>query len=232
MFPGLLDTLADFDDDLYRNIKSIREPQDLFDDLTDKAGETAYAAASEASTTPASTAPLLTRPFDYGTAITFPFDPGNWHETRYSDGTRYAVWYGALALETTVHETVYHWVRFVRDSFPGYEQEINAERRVFLVHSRALLVDLRDKHREFPQLIDPDSYAFTHEVGRYLNEQHANGMLVKSARCDGINGDIFTPDVLSNPRDQCYLTYRWTPADDKVYVERKPGNVWLTLTAH
>ena len=74
-------------------------------------------------------APLITRPFDYGAVITYPFVPQNWHATRYSDGMRYGVWYGALELETTVRETVYHWHRFLTDSFP-LDREIVGERRV------------------------------------------------------------------------------------------------------
>ncbi|BAU47989.1 RES domain protein [Sulfurifustis variabilis] len=229
MLPAeLLDTVVPFDDDAFRNIKSIRESQDLFDDLSPSKADRACAQA--ASEGPASGfPPLIARPFDYGTVITFPFVPENWHVTRFSDGTLYGVWYGSLELETTVHETVYHWVRFVRDSFPDYDREIRAERRLFRARVNALLVDLRGKEAMFPGLVDPDSYGFTHPVGRYLHEQRQNGLLVKSARCDGTNCNVFAPEALSNVRDVCYLTYRFVPTATQLAVERASGRRWLRL---
>lgn len=229
MLPAeLLDTVVPFDDDAYRNIKSIRESQDLFDDLSPFKADRAYAQAA-AEGPIGEHPPLIGRPFDYGTVITFPFVPENWHMTRFSDGTLYGVWYGALELETTVHETVYHWVRFVRDSFPDYDREIRAERRVFRAHVNALLVDLREKHTRFPGLVDPDSYGFTHPLGRYLHEQRQNGLLVRSARCEGTNCNVLVPDVLSNVRDVCYLTYRFVPTGTQLTVERSSGRRWLRM---
>jgi hypothetical protein len=40
---------------------------------------------------------------------------------------------------------------------------------------------------------------FTQRVGRYLYERRQNGLLVKSALCDGFNGAILTPRILYNP---------------------------------
>ena len=38
---------------------------------------------------------------------------------------------------------------------------------------------------------------------------------------------IFNPNVLSNPRVNCQLTYRLD--GDQIVVEKQPGVVWLTL---
>ena len=227
VFKDLFDTLVEFDDDAYRNIKTIRPSQDVFDDLASSREDRAYAMAAAAA--PESDQPLITRPFDYGTVITYPFAPHNWHATRYSDGTAYGVWYGSIDLATTVYETVHHWVRFVRDSFADYDHEIRTDRRVFTARVNGLLVDLRRKHAKFPGLIDPHSYSFTHQVGRYLHEQRQNGLLVKSARCDGLNCDVFNQEALSSPRDVCYLTYRFTPTRPLLTVERTPGKTWMRL---
>ena len=228
MSPELYDSLFTLNGDVQRNIKSIRKAQDLFDDLSDSPEDREYAKLATASAT-TEQSPLIARAFAYGTVITYPFLPNNWHATRFSDGTRYGVWYGSMEVETTVYETTYHWVRFVRDSFPDYAREIVAERRVLRTRVNALLIDLRDKHRKFPGLIDPDSYVYTHEVGRYLHEQRQNGLLVKSARCDGINCAVFNPDVLSDPRDVCFLTYRFTPTEKQLTVERTGRKRWLKL---
>jgi hypothetical protein len=94
-------------------------------------------------------------------------------------------------LKTTVFETVYHFRRFVEDSFPGRDVELLTDRRVIKACCGGVLVDLRKKDRAFPLLRDPESYVFTHAVGRYLYGQGQNGLLVKSVRCDGINAAIF-----------------------------------------
>ena len=229
MFEGLLTQLVDFDGDLFRNIKGMRVSQDLFDDLADRPSHRAVAMAATATTKPNSASPLLSRPFDYGTALTHPFRSENWHATRFSDGTAFGVWYGSQQVKTTVFETVFHWTRFVLDSFPGYKDTIISERRVFRARCGGLLVDLRKKHKVFPQLLDPNSYGFSNQVGTYLYDRHANGLLVKSARCDGTNGDVFNADVLSNPRDHCYLTYTWQCGTEHVRVERAPGRTWMRL---
>ena len=82
MFEKLLRQVADYRGDLVRNIKGIRVSQDLFDDLARDPADRAVAIAAESATRLPSAAPLITRPFDYGTVITFPFVPQNWHATR------------------------------------------------------------------------------------------------------------------------------------------------------
>jgi hypothetical protein len=43
----------------------------------------------------------------------------------------------------------------------------------------------------------------------------------------GENAAIFNPDVLSNPRLDCQLTYRLD--GDQIEVVMQPGVAWLTL---
>src|SRR5688572_8436032 len=146
-----------------------------------------------------SPAPLITRPFDYGTVITYPFVPHNWQVTRYSDGLEYGVWYGALELETTVHETLYHWHRFVHDSFPELDREIVGERRVFNVRCEAILIDLRTA--KDPRLVNPGDYRFTQQLGRHLWRRAQSGLLAPSARTRGTTAAILRPQALSDVRD-------------------------------
>ena len=229
MFESLVRQVADFRGDLVRNIKGIRVSQDLFDDLARDMGEgeadRAVAIAAEGATRMPSPAPLITRPFDYGTVITYPFAPYNWQATRYSDGLEYGVWYGALELETTVYETLYHWHRFVTDSF-WVDKEITGERRVFSVRCEAILIDLRDAAE--PRLVDRASYAFTHPLGRHLWQRAQSGLLAPSARGPGVSAAVFRPEVLSEVRDMCFLTYHLK--DNTATVERTPGETWLRIT--
>lgn len=229
MFESLLRDVADFHGDLVRNIKGIRRSQSLFDDLATDAGAQAVAIAAESATRAASPAPLITRPFDYGTVITYPFVPQNWHATRFSDGLAYGVWYGSLELETTVYETVHHWHRFVTDSYPHEDRDIVGERRVLHVRCDAILIDLRGRERRERRLVDRHDYAFTQQLGRYLKAQRQNGLLVRSARCNGRNVAVLQPDVLSDVRDAFFLTYAINPTRDLVRVERTPKRRWMEV---
>ena len=226
MFEHLVRQVADYSGDLVRNIKGMRVSQDLFDDLAHDATDREVAIAAEGATRISSVAPLITRPFDYGTVITYPFVPQNWHATRYSDGMRYGVWYGALELETTVHETLYHWHRFVTDSFP-LDREIVGERRVFQVRCEAILIDLRSAKE--PRLVERNDYSFTQQLGAYLSQRAQSGLLAPSARGPGTAAAILRPEALSEVRDLCYLTYRMNPVQDSAVVERTPGETWLRI---
>jgi hypothetical protein len=219
-----------FAGDLVRNIPGIRVSQALFDDLARDAQDDAVAIAAEALGRVARPAPLITRPFDYGTVIAYSFDAGNWQATRFSDARSFGVWYGSLELETTVYETVFHAHRFIVESFPGIDRDVVRERRVFDVRCEALLVDLRGREATHPDLVSRTSYGFTQALGRYLHEQGQNGALVKSARCEGTNTAIFNANRLSNVRDKLFLTYRINPARDRALVEREIGVPWLTIT--
>jgi hypothetical protein len=230
VFEGLVREVVDYRGDLVRNIKGIRVSQDLFDDLArpgkEQRADLDVAIAAESATRIPSPAPLITRPFDYGTVITYPFAPHNWHATRYSDGLEYGVWYGALEIETTVHETLYHWHRFIRDSFPDLDREVVGERRVFQVRCEAILIDLRAVAE--PRLVDRNDYSFTHQLGRHLWQRAQSGLLAPSARGPGNCAAIFRPDVLSEVRDVCFLTYRLR--NNTATVERTSGEPWLRIT--
>ncbi len=223
----LIREVVPFAGDLVRNIKGLRVSQDLFDDLARDAADRDVAIAAESATRLPSPAPLISRPFDYGSVITYPFVPHNWQATRYSDGLAYGVWYGALELDTTVYETAYHWHRFVMDSFGALDRAIAGERRVFTVRCNAILIDLRAAAE--PRLTDRRDYAFTWQLGRYLWERSQSGLLARSARAAGTSAAVLRPEALSDVRDLCYLTYRMNPSEDRVVVERTPGLPWLEL---
>ena len=229
MYARLIDEVVDFHDDLVRNIKGIRESQTLFDDLSDDAADHAVAIAAESAERMPSEAPLLTRPFDFGAVISYPFVHFNGQRTRFSDGLSYGVWYGSLEFETTVYETVHHWEEFVADSYATEDREIVGERRVFRARCDAILIDLRGKVRGEGRLVDRRNYRFTQEFGRYLKEQNQNGLLTHSARCSGTNAPIFNPGALSRVRDLCFLTYRMNPTKDLVRVERTSGRRWMGI---
>jgi len=229
VYADLLKDVVDFHGDLVRNIKGVRSSQNLFDDLSDDRDDQVVAVAAESADRVPSGAPLLTRPFDYGAVITYPFEELNNQGTRFSDGLDFGVWYGSLDLQTTVYETVHRWHQFIADSFSRENREIVGERRVFHARCDAIMINLLGKERRERRLLDRRDYHFTQQLGRYLKEQNQNGLLVQSARCRGTNADIFTPGVLSRVRDLCFLNYRMNPTQDLVRVERSPGRKWMEI---
>lgn len=229
MFGSLVRDVVDFHGDLVRNVKMIGAGQTPFDDLSTDAEDQAVAAAAESHGQLPSPVPLITRPFDYGAVVTYPFVPANWHATRFSDGLAYGVWYGSLDLRTTVYETVHHWHRFLTDSFPELDRDIVGERRAFRVRCDAIVIDLRGKERRERRLVDRSHYAFTQRLGRYLREQRQSGLLVASARCNGNNAALFRAEVLSDVRDLFTLRYVMNPTRDAVRVERVKGRRWMEV---
>lgn len=223
--------LYDLHADLFRNIVSLRQSVNLFDDLSDSPTAQAIAVQLEIRFKPLtyeSSQPIIHRPFEealYNDAIGYPFT--HWSESRYSDGS-FGVWYGAREFNTSIHETVHHWRSgFLADAGLEHHEGIAIERRVHLVRADAALLDLRASADDFPALIDPDSYQFTHSVGRRIHHEGHPGLLTRSARCSGEVCAMFTPKVLTNPRVHAYLTYRIEQG--KVRVYRQEDEVLLTI---
>lgn len=223
--------LADIHHDVFRNIISIRQSQNLFDDLSDNAGAWEAAHEQVEQTKPLthqSASPIIARPFEdaaYHSVIDYPFS--NWSYSRYSRGN-YGVWYGADTLETTVHETAYHWrYGFLRDAGLEQIEGVIVERRIHLVRCDAALIDFREKVAVHPELVDPVNYEATQAIGQRISHDGHPGLISKSARCSGDVVAAFTPKILSNPRHFCYLTYTLTGG--KVKVERQRGEVSFVI---
>ena len=89
--------VRDFDEDAFRSIVSLRESQDLFDDLTGgDASMSAIAVEAEAKVKAGIPLGLIPRGFHYTISINYPFEYEPYLKTRYGNGS-YGVWYGALA---------------------------------------------------------------------------------------------------------------------------------------
>lgn len=224
-------SLADVQQDVMRNIVSLRQSQDLFDDLTDDPAEWRLAQKVEDEVKPPpyrSSAPIIDRPFEdaaWFNAISWPFK--HWQASRFSDGS-YGVWYGSESVETTVFESAYHWYRGLL-SDAGYEREaVIAERQVYAVACSAALLDFRKAAGEHPDLLHPSDYAFCQSVGARIHREGHPGLITPSVRRPaGENVAIFHPGVLSQPRHHCQLTYRL--AGEQIVVEKQLGVAWVTL---
>jgi hypothetical protein len=150
-------TVVDTHHDVRRNIVSLRESRNLFDDLSADPAEQAVAQQVESAVKPLhyhSPTPVIHRPFEeveWFNAIGWPFQ--HWQSSRYSDGS-FGVWYGADSVAATVYETACHWYRGLLLDAEGYADEAVAiERKVYTVACDALLLDLRPRVAEFPALL-------------------------------------------------------------------------------
>lgn len=225
--------LADIHQDVARNIVSLRASQDLFDDLTDDPAEWLLAQKVEGEVKPppdASKRPVIDRPFEdaqWFNAIDWPFK--HWQKSRFSDGS-FGVWYGSESVETTVHESAYHWVRGLLGD-AGFDQTtVIAERKVYWVACHAALLDVRHLAAQAPELLHPSDYSFCQTVGTRVHREGHPGLLTRSVRRPaGENLAIFNPTVLSNPRHCCQLTYRLEAG--QIVVEKQPGVTWMSLSA-
>jgi hypothetical protein len=226
--PSLFDKTCDYNDDLFRNIVSLRESVDLFSDLTDgDEFQNEVAISAEMRVKSEIPAGVIERGFHYTNAIGYPFETDPCLRSRYGNGI-FGVWYGSLELETTIHETAYHMIQ-EELRVEGLKGPIIRERAVYLVHCRAVLIDLRGKEKQFPGLVSND-YSLTHQIGERLHNEGHPGILAPSARFNGTNLASFTPSVLSDPRHYCYLTYHCYPERQAVTVERQPGETFLEIT--
>lgn len=226
-------TLLDVHEDVFRNVVSLRQSQDLFDDLTDDPAGWALAQNVEAEVKPPpylSSVPVIDRPFEdavWFNAIQWPFF--HWRASRFSDGS-FGVWYGSQSVATTVHESVWHWYGGLLADAGFQHESVVAERKVFVVACDAALIDLRPVTPEHPGLVHPTDYALPQSVGERMHREGHPGLLTRSARDPkGTNIVVFNARVLSNPRHLHYLTYRL--ADGLVHIEKDPGVPCMTIEA-
>ncbi len=224
-------SLADVHRDAIRNIVSIRESQDLFDDLTDNPDEWALAQQVEAQVRPPpyrSSTPVIDRPFEdaqWFNAIAWPFN--HWSASRFSDGS-FGVWYGCDSAQATVYESAYHWYRwFLRDA--GFENEpVVGERKLYAVSCAAALLDFRPLVGDYPDLLHKTDYTVAQSVGARIHREGHPGLVIPSVRyAQGENYVVMNPAVLSNPRFHCQLTYRVD--GPRIVVEKTVGKTWMVI---
>ncbi len=225
--------LQDVHHDVMRNIVSIRQSQDLFDDLSQHPDDWLLAQRIEDDVKPysyASKSPIIDRPFEeaaWRNVIEWPFK--HWQNSRFSDGS-YGVWYGCDSLETSVYETAFHWFNGLLCDAGFENEQVVGERKVYKVACAAALLDLRLSAVKYKRLVHKTDYSYTQSVGARMHREGHPGLITQSARHDkGCNYVVFNAQVLSNPRHHCQLTYR---LDGKhIRVEKTLGVQWLKVAA-
>ena len=230
--PRLFDQLAEFQDDVYRNVAERRtQAVDPFDDLAEgdeSLSDAAHRAEQRVRQDRTPGEPeTVGLGLTYQSIVTRPFERDIIFPTRYSDGS-FPVWYGSLDRETTIYETAYHMIR-MELAVEGISQPIVRQRSIYQVFCEALLIDLSEKRDLFPQLVS-DDYGFTNQIGARLKHEGHPAALFPSARCEGTNIVVFNPIVLSNPRPNSELRYVYDPEQLTVTVEGLQSNPELVIS--
>ncbi len=224
----LFEKNAPLDEDIKRNIPSLKKSEDLFDDLYENEEEyKPIAIAAEARVKQDCPPNLIQRGFHYTMSVMYPFESENYQCTRYSDSS-FGCWYGSMDLDTTIYETAFHNLKNELN-VQGINEVIIRERAVYNIHCEGVLLDFRGQQTTYPDLIHED-YAYTQQIGRKLSSQGHPGLLAPSARkTDGVNVVVFNPSILSNLRMSQFLTYYINPMKQTVEVEATPGKKYLTI---
>ena len=230
---GLFENLSliDVHKDLVRNIPSRISSTNLFDDLSDSPEDWATAIRVEQECKPntfISAVPIIHRPFedaDWENAIGLPFN--HWSKSRYTNGS-YGVWYGADSLETSVYESAFHWHKgLLADA--GFDQPgETSERKVFLVRCDAILINLKGKVLEYPQLTDRNDYSCCQNVVARLHHEGYPGLVTHSVRnLSGETYAILGSQVLSTPRIAIFFSYELL--EDVIIVKEGGKSEFLTI---
>lgn len=225
---ALFDRIQEFDAPVFRNITSLRVSQDLFDDLVPDAGARGAALAADMRMRPYPCG-VIERGLIYSEAIGYPFTADTAVGSRYADGTIRA-WYGALDEDTALAETCWHQLHQLA-GIEGAAGVVVRQRAVYRVNARGLMLDLRGKELEHPEIVG-DDYVPTQAIGKRAEREGLPGILYPSARWP--TGEClvaFRADPLSEPRLLYYLTYRIDVDARTVTVERGAADAPRTLRA-
>jgi hypothetical protein len=197
---------------LLRNIVSLADVENAFDDLSDNPADWSLAQTVASDVKPmrhSSFEPEIYRAFEeaeWSKAILWPFS--NWQTSRFSNGS-FGVWYGSDTLETTVYETAYHWSRGFLADVALERGSVVIRRQLFSVSCRAGLLDFRPAVKSYPQLLHKSDYSFTQGVGSRIHQEGHPGLVTFSVRhSGGLNYAMLNPAVLSEPQHHSYLAYR------------------------
>ncbi len=212
LFDGL--SLIDVHKDLTRNIASLITSENLFDDLSDSPQDWDTAIQAELDGKPKdfdSASPIIHRPFEdalWDNAIRYPFD--HWMKSRFSNGS-HGAWYGADSVHTSIYESAYHWHSGLLKNSSFDQPGMISERKVYLVHCDAALINLKEKVLAYPQITDPNDYTYCQAIGVRLHHEGHPGLVSRSVRnLSGETYAILRAQVLSAPRICAHFTYELT----------------------
>lgn len=125
--------------------------------------------------------------------------------SRFTDGT-YGVYYAARAMETSIHETAYHFGRFLAATNEPRGTEL--ELRVLI--SRRVEQSFHDVRTGHSELHRPDDYRPSQAFAKPLREAGSNGIVYRSVRHEGGTClAVFRPKAIPCPKQGPHLRYHF-----------------------
>lgn len=199
----------------YRLIRSIYPPINLFEDIADPRDWDLIVAA-EAKTNPRvrdelgsiHLVPVHRRVSGAGASwVMAPFcHISTARPSRFSDGS-YGVYYAGNSFEVALHETIYHFEKFMRAT---NEAATNADYRELIGSVDTDLHDLRGDP-SFNTVLDPADYGPSQLLARRLRDaENSNGIVYPSVR--NPHGEaiaVFWPDSVTIPIQGRHICYAW-----------------------
>jgi len=221
-------------DEVYRNIVSLRVSENLFDDLIDDAEDHSILVNFEMRHKNVTChATIKERGFYYSTAVEYPFNSDNFMASRYSDAT-YPAWYSSLSLDTTIYETL-HWMinegLAIEQDWTNDSGILHRERAVYQVGLECMAFDLVGLEKVMPELIHSSDYSMTQMIGKKLHQEGARGIIYTSARSPNKEANIVIFDINAinaQPKLLHYLTYKVDFIKRIATVYREPDKVYLS----
>jgi len=180
MVDKLLKKAARVNEDVIRNVLYVPTILEAFFELLDDESDIKLIENTIKSARSLAVGKNKLSDFYYTTAIEYPFVTEPYMASRYSDG-RYAVWYGSKALETTLHETVHHTIKYLK-AIEGIENETEVirTRSVYDVYCDAIMIDVVDLGKKFPDLVS-DDYSYSQKLGETVYAGGCPGIVSPSA---------------------------------------------------
>lgn len=125
---------------------------------------------------------------------------------RFND-SRLGAYYAARELETSIAETSYHRVKFMRAT---RQPAMELDMRVLESELDARLHDLRGMRATLTDIYDPDDYSASQRLAAQLRAEGSDGVAYDSVRReDGQCVAIFRPRRIRSCRESRHLTYVW-----------------------
>jgi len=139
-------------------------------------------------------------------------------KTRFSDGT-FPVFYSALAMETAQAEMAY----WFGQSYAGKpKRNRTAYYQSFRCAFEGSEKDLRSKVADWPGLIHGSDYSLCNRLGAEARDEGIDGLVVPSARHQGVNMPVFFRKAVSGPELEEVVTISYNPDTGQASVNRMP----------
>jgi hypothetical protein len=133
------------------------------------------------------------------------------YPTRFSDNTRYGVYYGANNLDTAFAETIFH-----REKFLSATKEPDTD-LTMRNYTNQVALELHDvTGKQYTDLYTED-YAKPQAFAKEMRNQGSNGLLYNSVRdIGGLCVAAFKPKTMTIPAQGGHYTYKWCGSKQKI----------------